>query len=348
MFWVSLRIFYSWARALVFHLCILDWLPLLRSSTCCVTQDVATHCIYCLLCHMAFTSSRLQEYWSLVTQCFVLFLIHSLLPLSHRSWSSLLFSLLANVRVFNISRPLFRWSYAGICWCNWCLELCLGMKFLHFFLGGGSHLAFVRFRCTRVGPLLLIWSCHVLRIFRLSFSSSLDALISCNVLNLVYSCSLNSSLIFDIFFFTLSDPLTSSVPHIFASLRNTFLCCKRICRASVSALSMVTFLFSRLLLFVICLLSHPLSPPGLDALLMCLGNCYILGYILIMPFPWLCLLPCICSVLQVWTLFSDIRSLAFWVLGLRIRSCLPLVSYSSDPNPILSWYWSYSYGFSKY
>jgi len=187
-----------------------------------------------------------------------------------------------------------------------------------------------------VGPLLLIWSCHVLRIFQLSFGSSLDALISCNVLNLVYSCSLNLLLIFDIFFFTLSDPLTSSVPHIFASLQNTFLCHKHICCASVSALSMVTFLFSRLLLFIICLLSHPLSPLGLDTLLTCLSNCYILGYILIMLFPWLCLLPRICSVLRVWMLFSNIRSSAFWVLGPRIRSCLPLVSYSSDLNPILS------------
>ena len=136
MFQVSLHIFYSWAQALVFHLRILDWLPLLHSSTCCITQDVATHCIYYLLCHMAFTSSCLQEYWLLATQCFVLFLIHSLLPLSYRSWSSLLFSLLANVRVFNISHPLFRWSYASICWCNWYLELCLGMRFLCFFGGG--------------------------------------------------------------------------------------------------------------------------------------------------------------------------------------------------------------------
>jgi len=216
------------------------------------------------------------------------------------------------------------------------------------FFGGGSHLAFIHFRCAHVWPLLLIWSCHVLHIFWLLFSSLLDMLILCNILNLVYSCSLNSLLIFDLFFFTLSDLLTSSVLCIFASLQNTFLCYKHICHASVSALSMVTFLFTCLLLFVICLLLHPLSSLGLDTLLMYLSNCYILGYIFIMLFPWLCLLPYMHSVLCVWMLFSNIRSLAFWVLGLCIRSCLPLVSYSSDLNPILSWYWSYSYGFLKY
>ena len=307
MFRVSLHIFYSWAQALVFHLHVLDWFPLLRLAISCVSQGVATLCTYCLLCYMVITCSHLQESRSLATHCFVPFLICCCICLISCGHLSILFIgdicvLIYHVRSFadpmqayvgvpDVLKSVCVWSSSlflyTYCICLFQAHIC-GAPSLNLVLPCVMHLPVI--------ILILVWCTYLVQHSHPH----------------VFPWS-DSSLIFILCFSTFSDPLTSSVLYIFTSLRNTFLCRKCICHASVSVLSMVIFLFFCLLLFIVFLISHLLNPQGLDALPTCLGDCLIFGYNFIMPFPWLCHLPRICSVLCVWTLFSDIKSLAFWV-----------------------------------
>ena len=97
------------------------------------------------------------------------------------------------------------------------------MKFLHFVLYTYCICSFQVYTCG-APSLNLVLPCvaHLLVIIL--------PLVSCAYLvqhshPCVFLLS-DSLLIFVLFFFTLSDLLTSSVPRIFASLRNMFLCCK--------------------------------------------------------------------------------------------------------------------------
>lgn len=135
----------------------------------------------------------------------------------------LLFSLSADVHVFNISCPLFCWSYARICRCSWCPKICLGIKFLCFVLYTYCICLFQV--CICGAPSLKLVLLYVAHLPVIILPLVLYAYLVQHSHPCVFLLS-DSLLIFVLFFFTLSNLLTSSVPCVFASLWNTFLCCK--------------------------------------------------------------------------------------------------------------------------